>query len=74
MMNGIYERFIWPSLLFVWLRFRIRYNQISRGSQLTKVFALIGTIIVAMSIVTIWFAGLSLGYSFQSILAPNTTF
>jgi hypothetical protein len=61
MMNGIYERFIWPSLLFVWLRFRIRYNQISRGSQLTKVFALIGTIIVAMSIVSIWFVGFSLG-------------
>ncbi|MFO0383488.1 MAG: hypothetical protein ACK506_17440 [Pirellula sp.] len=62
MMNGIYERFIWPSLLFVWLRFRIRYNQISRGSQLTKVFALIGTIIVGMSIVSIWFAGFSLGF------------
>lgn len=62
MMNGIYERFIWPSLLFVWLRFRIRYNQISRGSQLTKVFALIGTIIVGMSIVSIWIAGFSLGF------------
>ena len=61
MMNGIYERFIWPSLLFVWLRFRIRYNQVSRGTQLIKVFALIGTLIVAMSTVSIWLIGFSLG-------------
>lgn len=60
-MNGIYERFIWPSLLFIWLRFRIRYNQVSRGTQLVKVFALIGMIVVGMSTVSIWFAGFSLG-------------
>lgn len=62
MMQGIYDRFIWPSLLFIWLRFRIRYNQISRGSKLTQVFALIGTIVVGLSVVSIWLLGFTLGF------------
>jgi hypothetical protein len=61
MMQGIYDRFIWPSLLFIWLRFRIRYNQISRGSKLAQVFALIGTIFVGLSVISIWLLGFTLG-------------
>lgn len=60
-MNSLYQRYIWPSLLFVWLRYRIRHNQMTHSSKIAQVFAVLGMFFVALSTISVWATGLLTG-------------
>ena len=60
-MNSLYQRYIWPSLLFVWLRYRIRHNQVTHSSKILQAFAVLGMFFVVMSTISVWGCGLLAG-------------
>lgn len=60
-MNSLYQRYIWPSLLFVWLRYRIRHNQVTHSSKIAQAFAVLGMFFVVMSTISVWGCGLLAG-------------
>ncbi len=60
-MNSLYQRYIWPSLLFVWLRYRIRHNQVTHSSKIAQAFAVLGIFFVVMSTISVWGCGLLAG-------------
>ncbi len=60
-MNGLYQRYVWPSIIFIWLRMRIRYNQMTHSSKIAQAFAVLGMIFVAMSTVSVWVVGVLTG-------------
>ncbi|MCE3016284.1 MAG: hypothetical protein ACK56W_03335 [Pirellula sp.] len=60
-MNSLYQRYIWPSLLFVWLRYRIRHNQVTHSSKIAQAFAVLGIFFVVMSTISVWGCGFLAG-------------
>jgi hypothetical protein len=61
-----YERYVWPCFLFIWLRSRIRYNQLTRTTQLAQALTVLGVLIIGFGVV-----GISVGGTLLGALLPR---
>lgn len=56
------QQFVFPTLLFIWLRFRLRFNQVTHSSKLAQALGVLGMVFVAFAIVSVWIGGLLAGF------------
>ncbi|MBU6173850.1 MAG: hypothetical protein KGQ60_08600, partial [Planctomycetes bacterium] len=61
-----YERYVWPCFLFIWLRSRIRYNQLTRTTQLAQALTVLGVLIISFGVI-----GISVGGTLVGALLPR---
>ena len=73
-MNSLYQRYIWPSLLFVWLRYRIRHNQVTHSSKILQAFAVLGMFFVVMSTISVWGCGLLAGVFVPRLIGQDNNY
>ncbi|XZE33613.1 hypothetical protein SH501x_004404 [Pirellulaceae bacterium SH501] len=67
MMQSWLQRFFAPTLLFIWLRFRLRYNQVTHSSKLAQALGILGIAFVACATLAVWMSGLLGGYFFTRL-------
>lgn len=68
MMQSWLQRFFAPTLLFIWLRFRLRYNQLTHSSKLAQALGVLGIAFVACATLGVWMGGLLGGYFFTRLV------
>ncbi|AMV32203.1 hypothetical protein VN12_08775 [Pirellula sp. SH-Sr6A] len=56
------QRFVSPTFLFIWLRFRLRFNQVTHSSKLAQALGVLGMVFVAFATVSVWIGGLLAGF------------
>lgn len=61
-----YERYVWPCFLFIWLRSRIRYNQLTHTSQLAQALTVLGVLVIGFGVI-----GISVGSALVGALLPR---
>lgn len=67
MMQSWLQRFFAPTLLFIWLRFRLRYNQVTHSSKLAQALGILGIAFVACATLAVWMGSLLGGYFFTRL-------
>lgn len=74
MIQNWLQRFFAPTLLFIWLRFRLRYNQVTHSSKLAQALGMLGIAFVACATLSVWMGGLLGGYFFTRLVGVENHF
>ena len=61
-----YERYVWPCFLFIWLRSRIRYNQLTHTTQLAQALTILGVLVIGFGVI-----GISVASTLVGALLPR---